>query len=206
MGLKLMQWKFGILSLGLSFVLYSAPLLDAQARQPRLVHLAIPVYLPLAIQAQIAGEVRLELAIGPDGAVKSWKTMSGHPLLLRAVTDSLPQAQFACEGCKQESYSYVVTYDFVLPEDRFASACAELHQTGKEPLMPPSTIDSSPDSSASLNSSPTHVTVRSGRAMCLAVDPATPRVRSARCLWLWKCALRLTPPASQTPKAEQGKD
>jgi Gram-negative bacterial TonB protein C-terminal len=149
----------------------------AQQAQPRLVHLPLPSYFPLAVQARIVGQVRMELTIDANGALRSWKTMSGHPLLVRAVTDSLPQAQFTCEGCAQQEYTYSLTYEFVLPDDNFAAACAELQKTGKEPTMSPSTLDS-----------PTHVTVRPARAYCLAVDPATPRVRSIRCLWLWRCS------------------
>ena len=156
--------------------------LHAQQPQPRLVNLPLPTYLPLAIQARIAGQVRIELTIRADGAVKSWRTISGPPLLVRAVTDSLPQARFACDGCAQQEYTYSLTYEFVLPEDNFAGACAEYHQTAKAPPMPPSTLDS-----------PTHVTVRPLQAFCMAVDPATPRVRSVRCLWLWKCGIQKFP-------------
>jgi hypothetical protein len=154
---------------------------------PSLVNLPLPAYPPIAVQAHIIGKVQMEVSIGPDGTVKSWKVVNGHPILARAVTDSLPQARFACDGCTQDAYPYSITYEFVLPEHNFESACAELHRTGKEPVMPPSTIDSSTDSSAPLHSSPAQVTVRPSRAMCLVVDPATPRVRSAKCLWLWKC-------------------
>ena len=153
------------------------PILRAQ--QPHATHLPTPTYPPLAVQANITGTVQIELTVGPDGTVKSRKVVSGHPLLARAVTDSLPQARFACDGCREQTYSYTLTYEFVLPEDRFASACAELHRTGKEPAMPPAALDSS-----------THMTVRPARAMCMIADPATPRVRSVRCLWLWKCAAR----------------
>ena len=131
----------------------------------------------------------MELTIGADGAVKSWKTISGPPLLVRAVMDSLSQAHFTCEGCTQPEYIYSLTYEFVLPEDNFASACAALQQTGREPPMPPSTLDS-----------PTHVTVRPSRAYCLTVDPATPRVRSIRCLWLWRCSTQSVP-ERRTPDA-----
>jgi hypothetical protein len=162
---------------GLLFLLVTLGV-SAQQPQPRLVHLDLPVYPPLAIQAQIAGEVRLELTIRPDGTLKSWTTLSGHPLLVRSVTDSLPEARFACEGCAPGTYTYVVTYEFVLPADRFAKNCAEELKTGKEPAMPPSTLDS-----------PTHVTVRPKHPMCVVADPATPRKRSARCLWLWRCSI-----------------
>jgi len=171
-----MRWKLVLLTSSLGYLFLTAAPIPAQLPQPRLVNLPLPAYLPLAVQAHIRGQVQMELTIGADGAVKSWKSISGHPLLVRAVTDSLPQAQFACDGCAQKEYTYSLTYEFILPEDKFAGACAELHRTGKEPVMPASTLDS-----------PSHVTVRPARALCLAVDPATPRVRSIRCLWLWRC-------------------
>jgi TonB family protein len=175
-----MRWKIALLTVTTTLLLLAAV---AQEFLPHPTHLPIPTYPPLAIQADISGRVQIELTIGADGTVKSWKVVSGHPVLARAVTDSLPQAQFACDGCREPTYSYTLTYQFALPKDRFERACAELAKTGKEPAMPPSTQDSA-----------THVTVRPAHAMCMVADPATPRVRSVRCLWLWKCGLRLTPP------------
>ena len=167
-----------LLSMLLVSLLLSAVCVSAQQAQPRLVHLEIPVYLPLAIQANVSGAVEMELTITQDGTVKSSKALSGHPLLARAVTDSLGEARFACESCGPEPHTYVVTYEFVLPADRFAKECAEESKTGKEPAMPPSTLDS-----------PYHVTVRASHPGCLIRDPAALWVRSVRCLWLWKCAI-----------------
>jgi hypothetical protein len=153
---------------------------SAQQPQPRLVHLDMPDYPPLAIAARITGPVEMELTIAPDGTVKSSRAVSGPPLLIPVVTDSLAKARFVCEGCGQPEYTYRVTYDFHLPADGYAKECEEMWKTGKEPAMPPSTLDS-----------PTHVTVRPLRLGpgCPTSDPATPRKRSARCLWLWKCSI-----------------
>ena len=160
------------------FVLAMLGSARAQQPQPVLVHLEIPVYPPLAQQADISGSVQLELTIAPEGTVKSWKAISGHPILVRAATDTLEKARFKCDGCGQEPYNYTLTYEFILPADRFAKACEEVHKTGKEPAMPPSTQDS-----------PTRVTVRPLHSGCVVRDPLTRRGRSARCLWLWRCAI-----------------
>jgi hypothetical protein len=169
-----MRWKLALLTVATTLVLLAAA---SQVPQPHATHVPIPTYPSLAVQANIKGTVQVELTLGADGTVKSWKVVSGHPLLARVVTDSLPEARFACDGCKDQTYSYTLAYEFALPEDRFASACEEFHRTGKEPAMPPSTQDSA-----------THVTVRPAHAGCMVRDPATPRVRSIRCLWLWRCA------------------
>ena len=50
-----------------------------------------PIYPPLAKQARISGEVRLEAVISRDGTVASLQVMSGHPLLVPAALDAVRQ-------------------------------------------------------------------------------------------------------------------
>jgi hypothetical protein len=151
---------------------------------PHAEDIGLPIYPPLAIQANITGRVEAEFTIAQDGSVTTFRILSGPPLLLQSVTDSYSKSRFTCEGCQRAEYTYRVTYDFVLPPDRFAKACAYIAKTGKEPDMPCSAQDK-----------PDHVTVRPKHAVCVAADPAAPRVRSARCLWLWKCGLGQPKPA-----------
>ena len=50
---------------------------------------AQPVYPELARRMKLSGVVRIELAIAPDGKVKSAKVLGGHPLLAEAAMDAV---------------------------------------------------------------------------------------------------------------------
>lgn len=47
-----------------------------------------PMYPELARHMNLAGVVKLELTISPDGKVKSAKVLGGHPLLAEAALDA----------------------------------------------------------------------------------------------------------------------
>ena len=53
-----------------------------------------PTYPPLALQARIAGTVRLEGLIGPDGTVQNLKVISGHPLLREEAIKAAKQWRY----------------------------------------------------------------------------------------------------------------
>jgi protein TonB len=48
-----------------------------------------PTYPELARSMNIAGTVKIEIVIAPDGKVKATRPLGGHPLLIRAATDAL---------------------------------------------------------------------------------------------------------------------
>jgi TonB family protein len=110
-----------------------------------LVKLSPPVYPPLARQARIMGDVRIQLAIRRDGSIESSEVVSGHPLLKHAALESTQQSEFECRGCSDEVNSYSLNYTFGLRDD---NACRPV------------------------------------------VDKR--RVRSLKCLYLWKCGVLLT--------------
>lgn len=60
-------------------------------RVKRQVH---PNYPELARQMHIAGKVRLEVTVGPNGKVKSTKVVGGHPLLVSASEDAVRKWEF----------------------------------------------------------------------------------------------------------------
>ena len=47
-----------------------------------------PMYPDLARHMNLAGVVKLELIVSPDGKVKSAKVLGGHPLLAEAALDA----------------------------------------------------------------------------------------------------------------------
>lgn len=82
-----------------------------------LVKLSPPVYPPLARQARIMADVRIQLAIRRDGSVESSEVVSGHPLLKRAALESAQQSKFECRSCSDEVNSYSLNYTFGLGDD-----------------------------------------------------------------------------------------
>jgi TonB family protein len=80
-------------------------------REIKVTKLSSPVYPPLARQARVNGDVRLELKIRPDGGVAEAAVLSGHPMLQQAAVDSAQKSQFSCSGCSDLT-SYPMTYRF----------------------------------------------------------------------------------------------
>jgi TonB family protein len=60
-----------------------------------------PVYPPFALQARLAGTVRLLLVVSPDGSVKSLKTLGGNAVLASAAEIAIKQWKF--EAGKNET-------------------------------------------------------------------------------------------------------
>jgi hypothetical protein len=94
----------------------------------------------------------------------------GHPLLTQSALDSAQQSQYKCRNCREPVTSYRLVYTYQL-------------------------VDSSSDESKNQTYPQTiqlenHVTVVA-QMVCLCDPPMTlGKVRSAKCLYLWKCASR----------------
>jgi TonB family protein len=142
--------------------------------------LSPPVYPPLARQTRIAGDVDLTLSVRPDGSVESAVVISGHPLLQQAALESARQSKFECPKCGEGTTSYRLIYTFQLAGS--ADCCkadeASSDKNGPTQLFPHVTQVQN------------HVTVID-QPTCIC-DPAIDRtkVRSLRCLYLWRCGLR----------------
>jgi TonB family protein len=59
-----------------------------------LVRSSPPQYPPVAKAAGITGVVRLRVIIGPDGAVRDVRVISGNPLLAKAAADAVRHWQY----------------------------------------------------------------------------------------------------------------
>jgi TonB family protein len=66
-----------------------------------LTKLSPPIYPPLARQARITGDVKIQLRIRKDGGIESAEVVSGHAVLKQAALESAQQSQFECQGCGQ---------------------------------------------------------------------------------------------------------
>src|SRR5258708_8710742 len=53
-----------------------------------------PQYPELARRMNVAGKVKLEVVIAPDGHVKSARAVGGHPLLVQACQDAVKEWKF----------------------------------------------------------------------------------------------------------------
>jgi TonB family protein len=142
-----------------------------------LTKLTQPIYPPIARQARIAGDVELTIEVRKDGTVQSAVVVRGHPLLKQAALDSAQQSQFECLNCSEAAISVRLVYTFQLAG---SESCCRAAETGAKNDQPdrafPRVIQSEK-----------HVTVID-RPACIC-DPAAEvrKVRSLKCLYLWRC-------------------
>jgi TonB family protein len=69
----------------------------------------VPVYPELARRMNVAGKVKIEVVITPDGHVKSTRVVGGHPLLVQACQDSVKEWKFMPAP---EETTQVIEFDF----------------------------------------------------------------------------------------------
>jgi TonB-like protein len=143
-----------------------------------LTKLSEPVYPLIARTAHISGDVELMLQVRQDGRIESATVVSGPPLLQKSALTSANQSLFECHGCNAEPTAYRLVYSFQLVE---SGCCAEeVSKTtdGRPPPTYPQTTQS-----------PNRVAVID-QAACIC-DPAGQigKVRSLKCLSLWRCAI-----------------
>jgi TonB family protein len=53
-----------------------------------------PVYPEIARKMGITGNVRLQLVVAPNGAVKETKVIGGHPILVNAAVDAVKKWRY----------------------------------------------------------------------------------------------------------------
>jgi TonB family protein len=140
-----------------------------------LIKLSPPVYPPLARQARIMGDVKIYVHVRKDGSVESAELFSGHPMLAPSALASAKQSQFECRACSAEVNSFALTYSFHL------DAACHLGPNCEHVESPPKVEQSR------------GLVVLTVEPMC-ECDPAETitrvRIRSMKCLYLWKCGSR----------------
>jgi len=142
-----------------------------------LTTLSRPVYPPIASTAHIKGDIELLLNIRRDGSVESAVVISGPPLLQQSALTSARQSKFECLKCTEEltPYHLLYTFQLVLPTD----AC-----TAPDACNKPVSVEHAPEVTQSEN----HITLTSWPSPVCICDYLK-KVRSAKCLYLWKCGL-----------------
>jgi len=144
-----------------------------------LVTLSKPIFSPLARIANVEGEVAVEVTVRQDGSTDA-TVVTGHPLLKRAALDSAKQSRFECRGCSAP-LSYRLVYAFKRTSE--GDCCNGMGSPVK--------IEQEPQSFDERGQPQTRVSI-SAEHICLC-DPSgtvTKKVRSPKCLYLWKCSTR----------------
>ena len=143
-----------------------------------LVSLSNPVYPPLARQARITGEVSVAVTVHTDGTTSA-VVESGHPMLIPAALDSATRSHFECHMCNGSvPYLLVFTFKEIAGND----CCTAFSQ--------PQQVEQEQQLEDQQGRPRTHVVI-SAQGICLC-DPGaelTKRVRSLKCLYLWKCSV-----------------
>ncbi len=125
-------------------------------------------------EGEVDGEVALE--IGKDGSVKSAEYVGGPTILEKASLDSARQSQFACGGCTADETPYTLTYAFLFqmvpgaPCACFQPARIANQSTAQQGTRIVTTVQYIPE--------------------CDCVIGKIRKVRSGKCLYLWKCGRR----------------
>ena len=140
-----------------------------------LTKLVQPIYPPLARATRTTGDVDLLATIRQDGTVDSVVVASGHPLLNESAVTSARQSQFECRGCTEQLTSYRLVYTFEI-EGECECEPKETQSNKKEPEQTyPRIFDAQ------------HRVTVVAQILCICDPAATTKVRSLKCLYLWKC-------------------
>jgi TonB family protein len=154
----------------------SAPVPSSQNGNIVISKLFPPVYPPLAQRARITGDVELVLRIRPDGSIESVAAIAGHPMLQDAALASAKQSQFECIDCGDAAITYSLTYQFKIAE----RDSPKTDEAAGEIPPPPVQIDAAKH----------QITVLTWELWTWDRPMELYKVRSAKCLYLWKCSLR----------------
>jgi hypothetical protein len=152
---------------------------DATKGEVVLLTLMKPTFTPLARQANVEGEVVVDVTVLQDGSTEA-TVVKGHPLLKEASLDSARQSRFECRLCTAP-VSYTLVYTFKRTSE--GSCC--------DGIGAPVNVEQEAQSFDERGRPQTHVII-STEKMCIC-DPAstvTKKVRSLKCLYLWKCSIR----------------
>jgi TonB family protein len=144
-----------------------------------ITRLSLLTYPPLARQARIAGDVELKLEVRKDGSVAAAAVVNGHPLLRQRALENAQQSQFACNDCGGEDVrTYRLVYAFELGPTSYCTD--EPNKSSATPEQP----------YPRLTQSQGHVTLvdRPVGTCDMAGTVTYSKVRSVKCLYLWKCA------------------
>lgn len=106
---KIVHWM-GIAILALLAVMVAAQTASAQEDAARKVKSKVaPSYPELARRMNVAGTVKVQVTIAPNGSVKAAKALGGHPLLIDPAVEAVKKWKY--EPGKEETTT-VVQFNF----------------------------------------------------------------------------------------------
>jgi Gram-negative bacterial TonB protein C-terminal len=152
---------------------------DATKGEVVLLTLTKPTFTPLARQANVEGEVVVDVTVLQNGSTEA-TVVKGTPLLKQAALDSARQSRFECRLCTAPVL-YTLVYTFKRTSE--GSCC--------DGIGAPVNVEQEPQSFDERGRPQTHVII-STEKICIC-DPGftvTKKVRSLKCLYLWKCSIR----------------
>ncbi len=130
--------------------------------------LSAPKCPQLARMANICGEVKVTASIRKDGSVESAEA-TGHPVLKQAALEAVQKSTFECRGCTEAVTKQSLTFSFELKDD--GDCCSAWTR--------PAEVTQSQDR-----------IIIAAATSCLCDPAATRKVRSLKCLYLWRCGSR----------------
>ena len=128
--------------------------------------LAQPIYPSLALRARMQGDVEITVGVRKDGSVESASVASGHPVLVTAALQSAQNSEYECRRCGEAVTSYSLIYTFRIEVNPRSTAGSPVTRLGN------------------------HVTVTDEPPTISTEISDSFRIRSAKCLYLWKCGFR----------------
>ena len=129
--------------------------------------LATPKYPEAARMANIFGEIKVTASIRKDGSVESAEA-TGPPLLKQAALESVQKSTFKCRGCTEAATRHLLTFSFELKDG--GNCCSAWSR--------PAEVTQSQD----------RIVIAAARGcICDAAFTTSRKVRSLKCLYLWRC-------------------
>jgi TonB family protein len=141
----------------------------AQITPPRsalqVISLKPPQYPPIALAARVTGDVRLEITLAADGTPSNVEVRSGPAMLQASAIDSARGSRFRATPTVSSRQPLELNYRYVIV---------------------PLRCDQAPDPTYPRVSSDADTITITGQVVPLC-DPGFTRVRSIKCLYLWRC-------------------
>jgi TonB family protein len=138
--------------------------------------LVTPTYPPIARQTGVQGDVSISLGIRPDGTVESASVVSGHVLLQQAALNSAQHSQYECRGCTEPVIPFLMSYTFRIQDE----------ERGETKALP-SALSEQTKPIPVEKQWQTHVLIVAQSFRIIDYGPDRWKVRSVKCLYLWKC-------------------
>jgi hypothetical protein len=155
-----------------SFYLIMLVATQGVAQSPTLlwVDFKPPAYSGPTRMAYRDAHVTIDVGIGGDGTVEIQKSQ-GPEGLVEAAVDSLKTSKIVCVNCNGKIGIFSIVYDFRVIIHPGSDPCSEAN----------------PNAIAATIAADNHVRV-TGKPPCIIADwIPIPKVRSIRCVYLWRC-------------------